>query len=111
MLAALWVAIAVPFFAARPASAAAVPDQWQIDMLGARAAWKISTGAGVTVAVIDSGVAAHPPISTNIEGTPATKADQLSPPPCWVTPGRVGIPVAADQASSKTALVAPIELT
>jgi type VII secretion-associated serine protease mycosin len=66
MLAALWVAIAVPFFAARPASAAAVPDQWQIDMLGARAAWKISTGAGVTVAVVDSGVAAHPDLAGRV---------------------------------------------
>lgn len=35
--------------------------QWQLDMLDGAAAWQHSTGAGVTVAVIDSGVAAgHP---------------------------------------------------
>ncbi|HCT78918.1 MAG TPA: type VII secretion-associated serine protease mycosin [Micromonosporaceae bacterium] len=36
-------------------------DQWQIDTLKAEKAWKISTGAGVKVAVVDSGVAGNHP--------------------------------------------------
>ncbi|TWJ26705.1 type VII secretion-associated serine protease mycosin [Micromonospora sagamiensis] len=36
-------------------------DQWQLDVLDAESAWRTSTGRGVTVAVIDSGVdATHP---------------------------------------------------
>ncbi|GLY25446.1 type VII secretion-associated serine protease [Micromonospora sp. NBRC 101691] len=36
-------------------------DQWQLDALDAETAWRTSTGRGVTVAVIDSGVdATHP---------------------------------------------------
>ncbi len=41
--------------------------QWQIDMLDAQRAWRVSTGEGVTVAVIDSGVAAgHPDLKGQI---------------------------------------------
>src|SRR5689334_24097869 len=36
-------------------------DQWQLKELDARSAWALSTGDGVTVAVIDSGVDASPP--------------------------------------------------
>ncbi|MEV6812609.1 type VII secretion-associated serine protease mycosin [Micromonospora sp. NPDC051296] len=36
-------------------------EQWQLDKLGAKAAWRTSTGRGVVVAVIDSGVdGSHP---------------------------------------------------
>ncbi|MGC5050382.1 type VII secretion-associated serine protease mycosin [Micromonospora sp. DT48] len=36
-------------------------EQWQLDKLGARTAWRTSTGRGVVVAVIDSGVdGSHP---------------------------------------------------
>ncbi|MEV6693252.1 type VII secretion-associated serine protease mycosin [Micromonospora sp. NPDC051196] len=36
-------------------------EQWQLDRLGAQIAWRTSTGRGVTVAVIDSGVdGSHP---------------------------------------------------
>jgi type VII secretion-associated serine protease mycosin len=36
-------------------------DQWQVDLLKASKAWRLSTGSGVIVAVIDSGVAADHP--------------------------------------------------
>ncbi|HET6213195.1 MAG TPA: S8 family serine peptidase, partial [Micromonosporaceae bacterium] len=36
-------------------------DQWQLRALDARAAWAESTGAGVIVAVLDSGVDANHP--------------------------------------------------
>jgi type VII secretion-associated serine protease mycosin len=36
-------------------------EQWQLDVLRASSAWRISTGRGVTVAVVDSGVdGSHP---------------------------------------------------
>ncbi|WP_267245238.1 type VII secretion-associated serine protease mycosin [Streptomyces sp. PR69] len=43
--------------AATPAHADSVrSDQWYLDAMGAEGIWKISTGKGVTVAVIDTGV-------------------------------------------------------
>lgn len=36
-------------------------QQWQLDMLHATEAWRYSTGAGVIVAVVDSGVSANHP--------------------------------------------------
>lgn len=46
---------------AQPVSLSLVADtirdeQWQLDLFDARAAWQVSTGRGVTVAVVDSGV-------------------------------------------------------
>lgn len=38
-------------------------QQWALDTLEAETAWQSSTGAGVTVAVIDSGVARHPDLA------------------------------------------------
>jgi type VII secretion-associated serine protease mycosin len=48
-------------FAARVARDAVRDDQWQLKALRASDAWRISTGRGVTVAVVDSGVAANHP--------------------------------------------------
>ncbi|MER7566746.1 S8 family serine peptidase [Streptomyces sp. NPDC097941] len=42
-------------------------DQWALDVLQAESAWKVSTGKGVTVAVIDTGVnAEHQDLQGNV---------------------------------------------
>ncbi|NEB06189.1 S8 family serine peptidase [Streptomyces sp. SID13726] len=42
-------------------------DQWALDVLQAKSAWKVSTGKGVTVAVIDTGVnAEHQDLKGNV---------------------------------------------
>jgi type VII secretion-associated serine protease mycosin len=42
-------------------------DQWALDVLQAESAWKVSTGKGVTVAVIDTGVnAEHQDLKGNV---------------------------------------------
>ncbi|MFI7021188.1 type VII secretion-associated serine protease mycosin [Micromonospora sp. NPDC049900] len=42
-------------------------EQWQLDKLGARVAWRTSTGRGVIVAVIDSGVdGSHPDLAGQV---------------------------------------------
>ncbi len=38
-------------------------QQWALDALQAESAWQASTGVGVTVAVLDSGVARHPDLA------------------------------------------------
>lgn len=38
-------------------------QQWALDVLQAESAWTESTGSGITVAVIDSGVARHPDLT------------------------------------------------
>jgi serine protease len=39
------------------------PQQWGLDAIGAEAAWAVTRGAGVVVAVVDTGVAAAPDLA------------------------------------------------
>jgi type VII secretion-associated serine protease mycosin len=80
MAAAITAAVAGPLVAPGPAMADRVrSDQWYLDHLHATAAWRYAKGAGVTVAVIDSGVdATHPDLlgqvlaGTDLVRMPAT---------------------------------------
>lgn len=38
-------------------------EQWALDLVQAETAWDYSTGAGVTVAILDSGVSVHPDLA------------------------------------------------
>jgi subtilisin family serine protease len=51
--------IPAPPAAAAPADSIQAREQWVLSMLNAQAAWSVTRGAGVTVAVIDSGVNPH----------------------------------------------------
>jgi type VII secretion-associated serine protease mycosin len=66
-LAAVLVAASVVVLPATPARADRVRDnQWHLRALNVAAAHRISQGAGVTVAVIDSGVDPHPDLRNNL---------------------------------------------
>jgi len=58
--------------AAAPADGIRASQQWVLDMLDAEAAWSVARGAGVTVAVIDSGVN---PYVSNLSGSVITGPD------------------------------------
>jgi type VII secretion-associated serine protease mycosin len=69
--AALAVAGAAAF--GTPAFADVRGEQWHLDYLKVEEAHRISTGKGVTVAVIDSGVAKHPDLPGVMRGTDLIK--------------------------------------
>src|SRR6185437_11388028 len=48
--------VPAPPAAAAPADGIQAREQWVLSMLNAESAWSVTRGAGVTVAVIDSGV-------------------------------------------------------
>ncbi|MGH9276906.1 MAG: S8 family serine peptidase [Acidimicrobiales bacterium] len=62
-----WLALA----SASPAIAGDDPQrgqQWNLDQIGATAAWEKSTGAGITIGIVDSGVdASHPDLAGKID--------------------------------------------
>jgi type VII secretion-associated serine protease mycosin len=74
----IFLSLAGPPTAAHAAPDATVPriavradavraEQWQLSELDAKAAWQVSTGKGVTVAVIDSGVdGSHPDLAGQV---------------------------------------------
>ncbi len=49
--------------AVTPATDPARTEQWGLDTLRAETAWDSSTGSGVTIAILDSGVARHPDLA------------------------------------------------
>jgi subtilisin family serine protease len=63
----LWLALSVALLCPAAASAAGDPlrsQQWNLDMVEADAAWTTTTGAGATVAIVDSGAQAdHPDLA------------------------------------------------
>jgi subtilisin family serine protease len=67
-------AVALPVAAAGPASAdlARQKEQWVLDALNVPAAWRITQGRNVTVAVIDSGV---DPTVSDLTGSVITGPD------------------------------------
>jgi subtilisin family serine protease len=69
------IALTLPSaLAAAPAQADQVrsAQQWVLDMVNAQAAWAVTQGAGVTVAVIDSGVN---PDASDLAGSVITGPD------------------------------------
>ena len=59
-------------------------QQWGLDQVRAEAAWPTTTGSGVTVAVVDTGVdLSHPDLKANlVPGATFTGCDKQNPPPC-----------------------------
>jgi type VII secretion-associated serine protease mycosin len=67
-LTALGAGLVTVLLPAEPAHADSVRnEQWQLGALNAEAAWELSTGRGVTVAILDSGVdASHPDLAGQV---------------------------------------------
>ncbi len=64
-----------PFFSSAGSWGQNFPDLWGLHNIQAEQAWDLSTGAGVTVAVIDTGLADHPDILDNIWTNPGEIPD------------------------------------
>ncbi|MER6518013.1 MULTISPECIES: type VII secretion-associated serine protease mycosin [unclassified Streptomyces] len=63
----VFVGLLLAGVAANPAHAETIREQqWHLDVMKADAIWKVSKGAGVTVAVIDSGVARIPELEGQV---------------------------------------------
>ena len=69
----LLVAVLAPAAAAQEQPATSDPGrsrQWALDRIGADASWQVATGAGTTIAVVDSGIDVdHPDLRDKIDGT------------------------------------------
>lgn len=44
-----------------------LPEQWALTAIGVEAAWSVTRGSGVTIAVIDSGSGPHPDLDANLD--------------------------------------------
>jgi subtilisin family serine protease len=64
-----------PFFDSSGSWGQKFPDLWGLKNIQAEQGWDLSTGAGVTVAVIDTGLADHPDIHDNIWTNPGEIPD------------------------------------
>ncbi len=71
-------------------------EQWQLDKLGAKTAWRTSTGRGVVVAVIDSGV----------DGSHPDLVGQVLPGIDLVDPGRSAEPDPVGHGTTVAGLIA-----
>jgi subtilisin family serine protease len=75
--AACWLLLAVTPAGARAGGDPRQPEQWNLAQIGAAEAWATSTGAGVTIGVVDSGIdAGHPDLAGKI----AAQADCVDGP-------------------------------
>jgi subtilisin family serine protease len=63
-----------PYFSSSGAWGQSFPDLWGLHLVGAEAAWDVARGAGVVIAIIDTGIdAGHPDLASSI----------------WVNPGEI----------------------
>jgi hypothetical protein len=66
-----------PFFSTNGSWGQPYPDLWGLQVAGAAAAWEESTGGGVTVAVVDGGVAPHADVAANLWENPGEVANGM----------------------------------
>ncbi len=69
MAAVCWLLLtAAPGVAAAPSDDTLFDQQWNLEHIGAAGAWDVSTGAGVKIGIVDSGIdARHPDLADKIE--------------------------------------------